>query len=45
MEDWGKTWQSTDAKPKVVSEKPIQAGPSEADLAAVGSTADDEAPF
>jgi len=44
-EDWGKTWQSTDAKPKVVSEKPIQAGPSEADLAAVGSTTDDEAPF
>jgi hypothetical protein len=44
-EDWGKTWQSTNAKPKVVSEKPIQAGPSEADLAAVGSTADDEAPF
>jgi hypothetical protein len=44
-EDWGKTWQSTDAKPKVVSEKPIQAGPSEADLAAVGSTTDDDAPF
>ncbi len=44
-EDWGKTWQSTNAKPKVVSEKPIQAGPSEADLAAVGSTTDDDAPF
>jgi len=44
-EKFGETWQSTNAKPKVVSEKPIQAGPSEADLAAVGSTADDEAPF
>lgn len=44
-EKFGETWQSTNAKPKVVSEKPIQAGPSEADLAAVGSTTDDEAPF
>ena len=44
-EKFGETWQSTNSKPKVVSEKPIQAGPSEADLAAVGSTADDEAPF
>lgn len=46
-EDWGKTWQSTDAKPKVVSEKPIQAGPSEADLKAMGSSVaeDDEIPF
>lgn len=44
-EKFGETWQSTNAKPKVVSEKPIQAGPSEADLAAVGSTTDDDAPF
>ena len=46
-EKFGETWQSTNAKPKVVSEKPIQAGPSEADLQAMGSSVadDDDVPF
>ena len=48
-EQFGKTWQPAKGspKPKVVSEKPIQAGPSEADLQAMGSSVadDDDVPF
>ena len=48
-DDYGRGWQPAKGspKPKVVSEKPIQAGPSEADLKAMGSTTldDDNVPF
>ncbi len=46
-EDWGKTWQPTDKKPEPVDDS-IKTGPSESDLAAMGSTSvddDDDAPF
>ncbi len=45
-EDWGKTWQATDKKPEPVDDN-IKTGPSESDLAAMGSTTvdDDDAPF
>lgn len=45
-QDWGRTWEPTDKKPKVVSEKPIEASPSAEDLDKMGSTTlDDDAPF
>ena len=45
-EDWGKTWQPTDKKPEPVDDS-IKTGPSESDLAAMGTTSvdDDDAPF
>ena len=45
-EDWGKTWQPTDKKPEPVDDS-IKTGPSESDLAAMGTTTvgDDDAPF
>jgi hypothetical protein len=45
-EDWGKTWQPTNKKPEPVDDN-IKTGPSESDLAAMGSTTvdDDDAPF
>ena len=46
-EDWGKTWQPTNKKPEPVDDS-IKTGPSESDLAAMGSTSvddDDDAPF
>ena len=46
-EDWGKTWQPIDKKPEPVDDS-IKTGPSESDLAAMGSTSvddDDDAPF
>ena len=45
-QDWGRTWEPTDKKQKVVSEKPIEASPSAEDLDKMGSTTlDDDAPF
>ena len=46
-EDWGKTWQATNQKPKPVENDNIKAGPSEADLDAMGTTvaSEDDAPF
>lgn len=46
-QDWGRTWEATDKKQKTVSEKPIEASPSAADLEKMGSTTldDEEAPF
>ena len=47
-EDWGKTWQATNQKPKpVVEDNNIKAGPSDADLDAMGTTvaSEDDLPF
>jgi hypothetical protein len=45
-EDWGRTWQATDKKPKVEDDN-IKTGPSDSDLAAMGTTTvdDDDTPF
>ena len=46
-EDWGRTWQATNVKPEPVNDN-IQTGPSESDLAAMGTATvddDDDAPF
>ncbi len=46
-QDWGRTWEATNKKQKTVSEKPIEASPSAADLEKMGSTTldDEDAPF
>jgi hypothetical protein len=46
-EQFGKTWQPTNQKPKPVENDNIKAGPSEADLDAMGTTvaSEDDAPF
>jgi hypothetical protein len=45
-EDWGRTWQATDKKAEAVDDN-IKTGPSDSDLAAMGTTTvdDDDTPF